>query len=167
VRSIFENPQLMDTLRSSVVTLITEERDVRLVQPTNLRISVSPRKRMVASKTADIPALVSHLYTHQQYSVFEEYYRTTTLQYYEEESKKLATELEGDPKGFFSHVQHRIDEEAERSKKLLPVGSWGIIRDATLRSLLRGRMQWIAEKSQYYSLCTVFLLTTHSFGSIS
>ncbi|KAJ6604271.1 Cullin family-domain-containing protein [Mycena vulgaris] len=131
VRSIFENPQLMDTLRRSVYTLITEERNVR----------------MIALKTSDIPALISHLYTHQQYSVFEEYYREITLKYYEEESANLAKEMKESPKQFFHHVQLRIEEEVERSKKLLPVGSWGIIRDATVKSLLRGRMQWIAQKT--------------------
>ncbi|KAJ7456611.1 Cullin family-domain-containing protein [Mycena latifolia] len=131
VRSIFENPQLMDTLRQSVYNLIKEERDIM----------------MIATKTSAIPALVSQLYTHQQYSVFEEYYRDMTLEYYEKESAKLADEMKNDPKRFFSHVQSRIEEEVERSKKLLPVGSWSIIRDATLKSLLRGRMQWIAQET--------------------
>jgi len=130
VRSIFENPQLMDTLRNSVYTVITAERFWR----------------MGSAHTKDIPSLISHLYTHDQYSVFEEYYRDITWQYYEKESSNLAEgEMKGDPQRFFTYVQKRIDEEVDRSKNLLPVGSWGIVRDATVKSLLEGRMKWIAE----------------------
>ncbi|KAJ7462758.1 Cullin family-domain-containing protein [Mycena galericulata] len=132
VQSIFENPELMDTLRNSVNLLINEERDLR----------------MVLTKTKDIPALIAHLYTHQQYSVFEEYYREMTWQYYKNESRKSAEEMLNDPKRFFDYIQMRIEEEVDRSKKLLPVGSWSVIRDATLKSLLEGiRMQWIAQET--------------------
>ncbi|KAJ7102296.1 Cullin family-domain-containing protein [Mycena belliarum] len=131
VRSIFENPQLMNTLRRSVHILVKEERDVR----------------MLATKTNDIPALVAQLCAHQQYSVFEEYYREMTLEYYEKESARLATEMKDDPKRFFSHVQSRIEEEVERSKLLLPIGSWSIMRDVTLKSLLHERMVWIAQET--------------------
>ncbi|KAJ6574719.1 Cullin-4B [Mycena capillaripes] len=131
VRFTFENPQLMDTLRNSVRTLITKER--------NLRLSCIDAK--------DITSLVSHLYTHQQYSVFEEYYRDITWHYYEKESSELNQKMKDDPKGFFAHIQSRIEEEMDRSRILLPAGSWGIIRDATLKALLRGRMQWIATET--------------------
>ncbi|KAF7339993.1 CULLIN-2 domain-containing protein [Mycena venus] len=130
VRSIFENPQLMETLRNSVRTVITAERELRF------RLE----------QTKDIPSLISHLFTHQQYSVFEEYYRDITWRYYEAESSKLAAgEMKDDPEKFFGYVKKRIEEEVERSKELLPVGSWSIIRDATIKSLLGGRMKWIAE----------------------
>lgn len=102
---------------------------------------------MILTKTKDVSALISHLYTHQQYSVFEEHYREMTWEYYENESRKTAEDMKDDPKGFFDYVQRRIEEEVERSKKLLPVGSWNVVRDATLRSLLQGRMQWIAQES--------------------
>ncbi|KAJ7693671.1 Cullin-4B [Mycena rosella] len=131
VRSIFENPDLMDTMRLSVSTLINKERE----------------SSRTGTKTSDFPALVAHLYTHHQYSVFEEYYRDVTLKYYEDKSAKLQREMKDDPKGFFSHIQSLIEKEGERSKKLLPVGSWGIIRDATLKSLLQGKMQWIAQET--------------------
>ncbi|KAJ7630579.1 Cullin family-domain-containing protein [Roridomyces roridus] len=131
VRTILENPILVATLRTSVTKLLSEERN----------------SRKIFTKTQEIPALVAHLYTHQQYSVFEEFYRDTTWQYYEEESRKTAQEMQNDPKGFFQYVQKRVEEEVERSKKLLPVGSWSIIRDATLKSLLQGKMKWIAEET--------------------
>ncbi|KAJ7770835.1 Cullin family-domain-containing protein [Mycena maculata] len=131
VRSIFENPELMETLRNSVNNLVTEERNLRLVH----------------NKTKDIETLIPHLHTHKQYSVFEEYYREITWQYYEKESRKSAEEMKDDPKQFFDYVQSRIGEEVDRSKALLPAGSWSIIRDATLKSLLKGRMQWIAQET--------------------
>ncbi|KAJ7081972.1 Cullin family-domain-containing protein [Mycena crocata] len=157
VRKIYENPELMQTLRHGVRILVTEERN----------------SKKLSKKTKDIPALITHLYTHQQYSVFEEYYRDITWKFYEKESEKLAEEMKDDPKGFFTHVQKRIEEEAERSKKLLPVGSWGIIQDATLKSLLGGRMQWIAEetlgdyldKKDFKSLKTMNQLFTDAQGA--
>ncbi|KAJ7899955.1 Cullin-4B [Mycena olivaceomarginata] len=118
VRSIFENPELMDTLRNSVRAAITAERYLR-----------TP-----FDHTEHIPSLISHLYTHRQYSVFEEFYRDVTWQYYEEESSKLAEK--NDPKGFFEYIQMRIQEEVERSKNLLPVASWSIIRDATPKTAI-------------------------------
>ncbi|KAF7367229.1 CULLIN-2 domain-containing protein [Mycena sanguinolenta] len=130
VRSIFENPQLMVTLRNSVRTVITAERYLRM---------------SFAEKTEDIPSLISHLYTHHQYSAFEEFYREVTWQYYERKSSELAEGVfQNNPKEFFNEIQKLIEEEVQRSKLLLPVGSWSIIRDATVKALLGGRMNWIA-----------------------
>ncbi|KAJ7042628.1 Cullin family-domain-containing protein [Mycena alexandri] len=131
VRSIFENPELMNTLRNAVKTLITTERQLR----------------MTVTYTKDFPSLISHLYTHQQYSVFEEFYRDITWRHYEEESRAAAEKKS--PKDFFEHVQGLLSDEVDRSIELLAAGSWGIIRDATLKALLTGRMKWIAENSEY------------------
>ncbi|KAJ7275413.1 Cullin-4B [Mycena haematopus] len=132
VRSIFENPELMVTLRNSVRTVITAERYLRLS----------------FHHTEDIPSLISHLCTHHQYSVFEEFYRDVTWQYYERKSAELAEgALKDNPKEFFDEIQKLIAEEVQRSKNLLPVGSWSIIRDATVKALLGGRMNWIAENT--------------------
>ncbi|KAJ7785913.1 Cullin-4B [Mycena metata] len=129
VRSIFENPELMKTLRNAVKTLITTERQLRLT----------------VTYTKDFPSLISHLYTHQQYSVFEEFYRDITWRHYEEESR-VAAETKS-PKDFFEHVQGLLSDEVDRLTELLLAGSWGIIRDATLKALLTGRMKWIAENT--------------------
>ncbi|KAJ6519453.1 Cullin-4B [Mycena sanguinolenta] len=132
VRSIFENPQLMVTLRNSVRTVITAERYLRM---------------SCTEKTEKIPSLISHLYTHHQYSVFEEFYRDVTWQYYERKSSELTEVYKNNPKEFFNEIQKLIEDEVQRSQVLLPAGSWSIIRDATVKALLGGRMNWIAENT--------------------
>ncbi|KAJ7169497.1 Cullin family-domain-containing protein [Mycena filopes] len=129
VRTIFENPEVMNALRNAVQVLITTERHLR----------------MAVTHTKDLPSLISHLYTHQQYSVFEEFYRDITWQHYEEESRASAETK--NPEDFFAHIQKLLKEEEDRTKQLLPAGSWGIIQDATLKALLSGRMKWIAENT--------------------
>ncbi|KAJ7225886.1 Cullin-4B [Mycena pura] len=132
-RTIFENPKLMDILRNSVLTLIQAERALG---------------RIVSDKTKNLlPALISHLYTHNQYSVFEEYYCDMTRQFYETDSREHVEKFKDNAKLYFDHVQSRIEKEVVRSRELLPVGSWGIIRDATVKALLKGRMQWIARET--------------------
>ncbi|KAK7064545.1 CULLIN-2 domain-containing protein [Favolaschia claudopus] len=129
VRRIFENPELMEFLRNSVRTVVTAERYLKL----GVRYSRS------------IPSLISHLYTHQQYTVFEEFYRDFTFEYFEKESSTLAESMKDKPKEFFAHIQTLVREEVQRSRDLLPAGSWSVMRDATVKALLGGRMSWIAE----------------------
>ncbi|KAF8213470.1 Cullin family-domain-containing protein [Mycena galopus ATCC 62051] len=131
VQCIFENPELVVTLRNSVRTVITAERYLM---------------QSLVDCTKDIPSLISHLYTHHQYSVFEEFYRDFTWQYYERKSSEMVEgDLKENPQKFFDEIQVLIKQEVERSQTLLPVGSWGTIRDATVKALLGGRMNWIAE----------------------
>ncbi|KAJ6575503.1 Cullin repeat-like-containing domain protein, partial [Mycena sp. CBHHK59/15] len=111
IKGIFENVNLMEMLRRSVSNLLSYERKFRLQNTT----------------TNDIPSVIYHLLTHQQYSVFEEYYADLTRKYYQDESKRLITEeMKNDAKKFFERVQSRIEEEVERAKRLLPVGSWSL-----------------------------------------
>ncbi|EDR04746.1 uncharacterized protein LACBIDRAFT_330354, partial [Laccaria bicolor S238N-H82] len=107
---IFENPRIAERLRSGISKWVVAER--------NLRIPHSKRK--------NVEELIKHLITHSQYSSFEEYYIQFTRSYYQADSADCATELTGDPQGFFKHVIMRIQEETERSKAILVVGSWGL-----------------------------------------
>ncbi|KIJ95335.1 hypothetical protein K443DRAFT_51912, partial [Laccaria amethystina LaAM-08-1] len=125
---IFENPRIAERLRSGISKWVISER--------NLRIPHNKRK--------NVEELVKHLIIHSQYSSFEEYYIQFTRSYYQADSADCATEFSGDPQGFFKHVMIRIQEETERSKAMLVVGSWGLVREATEKALLDNRLKWLA-----------------------
>ena len=38
-----------------------------------------------------------------------------------------------------------IEEEVKRSKELLPVGSWSVIRKETQAALLTNQLEWLAK----------------------
>ncbi|KAJ7071490.1 Cullin-4B [Mycena amicta] len=126
--SIFGKRQLIEMVDASVRIVVNAERDLGTVSP----------------KTSFIPALITHLYTHKQFSFFETRYRVATTDFYQNDSRQYAEKYKDDAKLFFEHVQSRLDVEMERSKKLLPVGSWNVVRDAALKALLKGRMAWVS-----------------------
>jgi hypothetical protein len=55
----------------------------------------------------------------------------------------------------------RIQEETERSKAMLVVGSWGLVREATEKALLDNRLKWLAFESKSYH-CPLWKLTYHA-----
>lgn len=111
-------------------------------------------ERLEADSRGEIPKLIAHLNTHGQYSAFEDNYLRFTQTFYEAESKERAEALksQGDAKGFFRHVHQRIEEEENRSKELLPVGSWGIIRKTTEQALLGRTSVWLADNGTFMSM---------------
>ncbi|KDR70101.1 hypothetical protein GALMADRAFT_255498 [Galerina marginata CBS 339.88] len=125
---IFGSAQVMERLRSGVKDWLTWER----------------KNRRDHRDRAIIPALIQHLLRHHQYSALEEYYITVTRDFYIEESAAKATEFKDNPKAFFNNARARIEEEAARSKAVLPVPTWGIIRENTERALWGGRLEWVA-----------------------
>ncbi|KXN88059.1 hypothetical protein AN958_07791 [Leucoagaricus sp. SymC.cos] len=113
---------------------------------------------------APIPLLIGHLVNHSQYSKFEKYYVDITREYYTTESERLAEEQQKDPQAFFRHVQSRLEEEQQRSKEVLPVGSWSLLRETTERALWSGRLEWLAGESMYFlfNLWTFILTIQYS-----
>ncbi len=107
-----------------------------------------------------IPSLINHLLTHDQYSTFEEHYISITRDYYIAESQRLSDEQKKDPQAFFRHVQARIQEEEERSKGVLPVGSWGKLRETTEKALWDDRLGWLATESTYTSYGQRVMIST-------
>jgi cullin-4 len=95
-----------------------------------------------------VPILLGYLITHKQYSAFEEYFIEITQAFYLAESEERRAALSTDPKAFFKHVSLRIEEENLRSKAVLPVGSWGLVREVTEKALWEGRLEWIATQSK-------------------
>jgi cullin-4 len=96
--------------------------------------------------------LANHLLRHHQYSAFEEYYITITQAFYLDEASRQAEALKHDPNAFFSCARGRIQEEAARSREVLPLSTWGTIREVTEHSLWSGRTEWLADASESFSL---------------
>ncbi|KAG5641762.1 hypothetical protein DXG03_004274 [Asterophora parasitica] len=81
------------------------------------------------------------------YSGFQNYFVQITHEFYTAESEELSQTMEADPKGFFRHGYLRIEEEEQRVRELLPIGSWAIVRETVEQSLWPNRLEWLANES--------------------
>lgn len=104
-----------------------------------------------------IPKLIKHLTTHNQFAAFEQYYIDNSQLYYQKESEKKARDLLENPLQFFKDVQTRIQEEEARSEAVLPVGSWGRVRQVTEAALLDNRTEWLANSSKSRQFAPTYL----------
>ncbi|KAJ3571858.1 hypothetical protein NP233_g3479 [Leucocoprinus birnbaumii] len=129
--SIFGNTRIILSLQEGLEAWAESERNTRTPHP-NRDI---------------IPRLIYHLIAHGQYDKFEQHYVRITQEYYTTESERLSQEQQKDPQAFFQHVCGRITEEGERSKDVLPAGSWGLLRETTERALWKGRLEWLATET--------------------
>jgi cullin-4 len=77
-----------------------------------------------------------------------------TRSFYLAESAEQAEALKNNPKEFFRRGKERIGEEINRSKAILPVTSWNLIREITEKAFWGGRMEWLSEKSTVYVYLT-------------
>lgn len=92
-----------------------------------------------------IPELVAHLHAHRQYPfVFESFYLDITESYYTASSAELAQSTKDNAADFLKRVDLWVDDEMQRSKDLLPVGSWNLVREVTLKSMMMNRLEWLA-----------------------
>ncbi|KAF5376863.1 hypothetical protein D9615_007286 [Tricholomella constricta] len=128
---VFENPQIALRLRGGILEWVNYERKFRLEH--DLR--------------PQIPQLIAHLISHKQYSAFEEYFVKITHEFYTAESEELSQSMKADAKGFFKHCHLRIEEEGQRAKDVLPIGSWTLIRETVERALWSGRLEWLANEN--------------------
>jgi len=143
---IFGNPQIAERLRSGIQQWATWEREYRqgnIIYGHPSSIDLNLINRLEHEFRQHIPLLIMHLITHGQYTVFEEFYVAITQSFYAAESLQLAESMKNDAKGFFKHVHLRIEEEVQRSKEVLPVGSWALVREATEGAILGGRLEWL------------------------
>lgn len=147
---IFGSARIAENLRTGVKTWLEWERTTGKIHPNRGVIST----------------LVEHLLRHHQYSAFEDYYIEITQEFYLEESSKKAEALKHDPNAFFDSARGRIQEEAARSKEILPLPTWGPVREVTEQSLWSGRTEWLADSTlagymsskDYESLGTMYTL---------
>ena len=73
-----------------------------------------------------------------------------TRSFYLAESAEQAEALKNNPKEFFRRGKERIGEEINRSKSILPVTAWNLVREITEKAFWGGRMEWLSEKSIVY-----------------
>ncbi|KAH6905870.1 Cullin-4B [Coprinopsis sp. MPI-PUGE-AT-0042] len=90
-----------------------------------------------AVERPDVAELVSHLIAHRQYhTMFEAHYIEATHNFYQEESQAIGESLKDDPKALFDRIESRIKQEVERTRLLLPVGSWTSALETTEGALV-------------------------------
>ena len=73
-----------------------------------------------------------------------------TRSFYLAESAEQAEALKNNPKEFFRRGKERIGEEINRSKAILPVTAWNLVREITEKAFWGGRMEWLSQKSIVY-----------------
>jgi cullin-4 len=146
---IFADPQITERLRSGIQFWIqyerTENKCVLDHNPDPSRISDTNAHRPEHELRMTIRSLICHLDTHAHYSsVFESYYLRITSDFYSAESLQKATKVNAQE--FLKHCALRGSEEDARSRHVLPESSWGVVKKATERSLLDGRLTWLAKE---------------------
>ncbi|KAH9947362.1 Cullin-domain-containing protein [Amylocystis lapponica] len=127
---VFESGDIMQKLRASIQSWIEWERTNR-----------------VGHELRDhVPDLIRHLYDHGQYTrLFEPLYIELTNKYYTAESTERVEKLKETAQEFLHHCQSRRDEEIQRAEICLPQASWAAVVDTTDKSLLTGRLEWLAK----------------------
>ncbi|KAF7306598.1 CULLIN-2 domain-containing protein [Mycena indigotica] len=140
-----QNASIREVAFSSFSNSIFTERRMVEALHNSVRILVNADREVGSKKTDRIPALIGHLRTHKQFSSFEIRYRDAAWDFYEKDSEEFRKKHKDEPKLFFEHVRTQLKNEVDRSEKLLPLGSWNMVREAALKAMLSGKMVWIAE----------------------
>ncbi|KAF7969734.1 hypothetical protein HWV62_26086 [Athelia sp. TMB] len=94
--------------------------------------------------------LVHHLYSHNSYiSVLETPYLSIASEYYLAESQRTYDQHKtpGDAWSFVENMTKRVREERERCESVLLARSWDIGATAAERTLVQGRLGWIADRA--------------------
>lgn len=92
-----------------------------------------------------------------QYSIFEEYHSIVTGEQY----AQLATERSELPaREFFNYLHQQLNLEFERTKAVLQVSSWSVVRKAAEQAYLRGQMDRVAagSKSRFVTVLLQLLI---------
>ena len=147
---IFGDPQITERLHAGVHYWVQYERDNMCV-PQEIEIIIKDLIEHLLIIRPDhalrpiIHSFICHLDTHGRYSsVFESYYLRITAEFYAAESLQKASTLNAQE--FLKHCALRGTEEDARSRHVLPESSWGSVKMATERSLLDGRLTWLAKE---------------------
>ncbi|KAG6828744.1 hypothetical protein H0H92_006882 [Tricholoma furcatifolium] len=102
---------------------------------------------MAHSLRSEIPKLIAHLSAHNQYSAFEDFYLKIIRDFYTAESLELARSMKASPLEFFAYVNSRIEEEQQRSRDVLPTGSWGVAQTAMEECIWGDQLEWLANNT--------------------
>jgi cullin 4 len=96
-----------------------------------------------------IKRLVSHLVLHGQYHpLFESFFIDVTQSFYVEESTECAASFKNQAHIFLTHVNMRVEEEVQRCRAVLPESSWSTVEMVTEKSLMDGRLEWLATEGE-------------------
>lgn len=96
-----------------------------------------------------LKALVSQLLTHNIYdTIFEHYFVEQTRAYFFTESRRKVEVEDVSAQQFLSHCRERSNEEDGRAKDVMPGGTVALVRDASIRALYEGRLEWIAKEGR-------------------
>ncbi|KAF8650603.1 hypothetical protein AX16_005173 [Volvariella volvacea WC 439] len=131
---IFEHVEIATRLRDGIAAWLTWERKYRL--PHDAR--------------PQITKLISHLVVHKQYAIFENHYIDLTESFYSSESTECYEKMKNDSEAYFRHVRHRIEEEEQRAKDVLLMGSWALVRKTTENTLWDDRLEWVVTTVEPY-----------------
>ncbi|KAG2358657.1 hypothetical protein BDR07DRAFT_1452647 [Suillus spraguei] len=91
--------------------------------------------------------LVSHLVIHCVYdAIFERHFVEQTQEYFSKESYQMVEVEKAKAKVFLVHCNQRINEEQGRARDVMLDCTVALIRDAAIRSLFEGRLEWMAKE---------------------
>ncbi|OAX36818.1 Cullin-domain-containing protein [Rhizopogon vinicolor AM-OR11-026] len=122
---------IVHRLRTGILTWVTWERNERLVH----------------IHRPFLEALISHLVTHNIYDIlFEHYFVEQTHVYFSTESRRKVEVEEMSAQEFLSHCKERSNEEEGRAKDVMLDGTVALVKDATIRALYEGRLEWMAKE---------------------
>ena len=99
-----------------------------------------------------MPDFVRHMHTHKQYSAFEDTYVKATHEFYTRESEILSRDMLDEPQEFFRRAVSLLASETERSKEVLPIESWSIVRETAEKGIFSERIQWLSFSSKDLNL---------------
>ncbi|EMD41477.1 hypothetical protein CERSUDRAFT_110046 [Gelatoporia subvermispora B] len=126
---IFQSVDIAKQLQASIEQWVTWERKNEANHPHRDRI----------------PVLIKHLQRHGQYhNIFKLFYYDLTQSFYLDESKSVVEQTKMDARAFLKHCAKRRIQEQERANELLPESNTEDVVAITDKSLLTGRLDWLA-----------------------
>ncbi|KAG2129711.1 Cullin family-domain-containing protein [Suillus bovinus] len=91
--------------------------------------------------------LVSHLITHHVYdAIFERHFVEQTQEYFSKESYQMVEVEKAKAKVFLAHCNQRTNEEQGRARAVMLDGTVALVKDAAIRALFEGRLEWMAKE---------------------
>lgn len=128
---IFSGYFIVDKLQKGISTWVTWERN----------------EGQVHIHRPFLKELVSHLVIHCVYdAIFERHFVEQTQEYFSKESYQMVEVEKAKAKVFLVHCNQRINEEQGRARDVMLDCTVALIRDAAIRSLFEGRLEWMAKE---------------------
>lgn len=128
---IFSGYFIVDKLQKGISTWVTWERN----------------EGQVHIHRPFLKELVSHLVTHYVYdAIFERHFVEKTQEYFSKESYQMVEVEKAKAKVFLVHCNQRTNEEQGRARDVMSDGTVALVKDAAIRALFEGRLEWMAKE---------------------